>query len=116
LFSADEMKTSRLAGPFAFTKRMPILKIDALKDARRIPIHDDNLFDPGVGTTLYDLARDPGQLAPFRDAAIESTLRAGISSVLAAHDAPPEFYARYGLPSPGAGPRDADEAQHRIAR
>lgn len=100
LFSVEEMKTSRLAGPFDFTKDMPLLKIDALKDARRIPMHDNKLFDPDVGTTLYDLSRDPTQLAPFRDAAIESTLRAGISSILAAHDAPPEIYARYGLALP----------------
>jgi hypothetical protein len=115
LFSADEMKTSQLAGPFDFTKRMPILKIDALKDARRIPIHDDNLFDPGVGTTLYDLSRDPKQMAPFRDAAIESRIRSGIASILAAHDAPPEFYARYSLPSAEAA-AGAHEAQRSIAQ
>jgi hypothetical protein len=105
------MKTSRLAGPFGFTKDMPILKIDALKDARRIPIHDDNLFDPGIGTTLYDLSRDPKQLKPFRDTAIEGTIMAGISAVLAAHDAPPEFYARYGLSA--GGERTGDTRQPR---
>ena len=26
---------------------MPVLRIDALKDARRIPMHDDKKFDPG---------------------------------------------------------------------
>ena len=101
LFTAAEMKTSQLAGPFDFTKDMPILKIDALKDARRIPIHDDNLFDPGIGTTLYDLSCDPKQAKPFRDAAIERTMAAGMAAVLAAHDAPPEYYARYGLAAPG---------------
>jgi arylsulfatase A-like enzyme len=97
LFSAAEMKSSKLAGPFDFTKEMPILKIDALKDARRIPLHDDKYFDPGVGTTLYDLARDPKQFVPFRDAAIERRMLAGIVDVLAAHDAPGEIYTRYGL-------------------
>jgi arylsulfatase A-like enzyme len=116
LFSVEEMKTSRLAGPFDFTKEMPLLKIDALKDARRIPMHDNKLFDPGIGTTLYDLSRDPKQLAPFRDPAIEGTLRAGISAVLAAHDAPPEIYARYGLPSPGEAAPAALKARQRIAR
>jgi hypothetical protein len=29
-------------------------------------MHDQKLFDPGVGTTLYDLERDPQQTSPFR--------------------------------------------------
>jgi arylsulfatase A-like enzyme len=104
LFTADEMKTSELAGPFDFTKDMPILKIDALKDARRIPMHDERLFDPGIGTTLYDLHEDPKQARPFRDAGLEARMRAGIAAVLRAHHSPPEFYLRYGL-SNGEAPR-----------
>jgi hypothetical protein len=98
------MRTSQLAGPFDFTKEMPILKIDALKDARRIPIHDNKRFDPGVGTTLYDLQDDPKQMKPFRDPRLEERITAGIHDVLAAHDTPPEFYVRYGLKHPGAEP------------
>jgi arylsulfatase A-like enzyme len=104
LFTSAEMKTSQLAGPFAFTKDMPILKIDALKDARRIPIHDDKLFDPGVGTTLYDLEGDPRQIKPFRDPVLEERIATGIAQVLSAHDAPRELYARYGLASLGGEP------------
>ena len=54
-------------------------------------------FDPGVGTTLYDLATDPQQMRPFRDVAIERRFLRGIGDVLAAHDAPAELYARYGV-------------------
>jgi arylsulfatase A-like enzyme len=115
LFSAAEMKTSRLAGPFDFTKDMPVLKIDALKDARRIPLHDDKRFEPDGGTTLYDLKNDPKQLRPFRDAAIEGRFKATIAAVFAAHDAPPEIYARYGLPSTGGPARGTLAAQQRIA-
>jgi arylsulfatase A-like enzyme len=97
LFSGAEMRTAKLAGPFDFTKNMPLLRIDALKDARRIPMHDGKKFDPGVGTTLYDLATDPQQMRPFRDAAIERRFLRGIADVLAAHDAPPELYGRYGV-------------------
>jgi arylsulfatase A-like enzyme len=97
LFSGAEMKTARLASPFDFTKGMPILRIDALKDARRIPIHDGKRFDPGVGTTLYDISVDPQQERPFRDATIERRFHAGIAGVLRAHDAPPEIYHRYGV-------------------
>jgi hypothetical protein len=100
LFSIAEMKTMAIAPPFDFTKGMPVLRIDALKDARRIPIHDGKKFDPGVGTTLYDLATDPRQARPFRDAEIERRFHAGIAKALKAHDAPPEIYTRYGVGSP----------------
>jgi hypothetical protein len=76
---------------------MPILKIDALMDARRIPIHDGKLFDPGVGTTLYDISVDPKQLKPFRDPAIERRMLQGIAEQMRLHDAPAELYARYGI-------------------
>jgi hypothetical protein len=101
LFSAAEMRTSQLVGPFDFTKGMQILKIDALKDARRIPIHDNKAFDPGVGTTLYDLATDPKQTRPFRDAALERRFHAGIADQLRLHQAPAELYARYGVQTAG---------------
>jgi arylsulfatase A-like enzyme len=104
LFTAAEIKTARLAGPFDFTKEMPLLKIDALKDARRIPMHDDKFFDPDVGTTLYDLERDPKQIKPFRDAQQEERLMRGIATVLSAHDTPPELYSRYGLANLGKEP------------
>jgi arylsulfatase A-like enzyme len=104
LFTAAEMKTSELAAPFDFTKEMPLLKIDALKDARRIPMHDNKLFDPGIGTTLYDLERDPKQTKPFRDPDEENRIMQGIAKILSAHDTPPEFYARYGLTNLGEEP------------
>ena len=92
LFSVEEMQTRRARAAFAFTKGVPVLRIDALKDARRIPMHDDKHFDPGVGTTLYDLATDPRQKKPFRDAALERRFHEGIARVLRAHDAPAEIY------------------------
>ncbi len=97
LFSVAEMRTAALREPFDFTKGMPVLRIDALKDARRIPMHDNKLFDPGVGTTLYDIVADPRQLKPFRDDTIERRILAGIAREMRAHDAPDELYARYGL-------------------
>src|SRR5262249_52972315 len=97
LFSVAEMRTAALHGPFDFTKGMQVLRIDALKDARRIPMHDNKLFDPGVGTTLYDIVADPKQLKPFRDETIERCILAGIAREMRAHDAPAELYARYGL-------------------
>ncbi len=102
LFTAAEMKTSKLVEPFGFTKEMPLLRIDALKDARRIPIHDGKRFDPGIGTTLYDLEADPRQERPLRDPLVEARLDAAMIEILIAHDTPPELYGRYGLTVAGA--------------
>lgn len=62
LFSSAEMQTAQLVEAFDFTKGMPVLKIDALMDARRIPMHDGERFQD-VGTRLYDLEADPGRSA-----------------------------------------------------
>ncbi|MEM7445463.1 MAG: sulfatase [Pseudomonadota bacterium] len=94
LFDEAEMRTAALAGPFDFTKEMKLLRIDALKDARRIPIHDGQKFQD-VGTRLYDLETDPEQSQPIDDAAIATRLQDGIRKVLAAHDAPEELLGRY---------------------
>jgi hypothetical protein len=73
------------------------LTIDALQDARRIPMHDGKLFDPGIGTTAFSLTRSsfsrPGT------GAIERCLIAGIAAEMRAHDAPTELYNRYGSAS-----------------
>ena len=96
MFSAAELETAKLTGPFNFSKKMPLLKVDALKDARRIPVHDGRWFDD-IGTRLFDLQEDPQQLRPFRDAAIEARLKAGIARILEQHDAPSEIFDRYGV-------------------
>ncbi|MHA1549548.1 MAG: sulfatase [Alphaproteobacteria bacterium] len=95
-FSESEMQTAELAGPFDFTKRMPVMKIDALSDARRLPIHDGERFHD-TGTRLYDLEKDPEQANPINDPDIERALRASLIKVLAAHDCPPEIFTRLGL-------------------
>jgi arylsulfatase A-like enzyme len=96
LFSGAELQTAELVRDFGFTKEMPVMRIDALKDSRRIPNVDKRVFE-NLGTRLFDLKRDPGQTSPITDPAIEARLRAGMAEVLAAHDAPHELYARYGL-------------------
>ena len=101
LFSAAEMKTATLSPAFNFTKDMPVLKIDALMDARRIPFHDNALFQD-VGTALYDVRVDPNQESPIRDEAVERRLAEGAARVLHAHDAPEELFSRYGLAMPMA--------------
>lgn len=97
MFSGKELQTAELVRDFGFTKEMPVMRIDALKDSRRIPNVDRRVFE-NLGTQLFDLRRDPAQLSPINDPVTEERLQAGMVEVLAAHDAPHELYARYGLP------------------
>ena len=102
-FSAAEMQTAQLVRPFDFTQNMPVLRIDALKDARRIPMQDKAAF-ADIGTKLFDLAADPAQEKPLRDARVEARLAAAVTEIFRAHDAPRELYPRYGLEDPGVVP------------
>jgi hypothetical protein len=95
LFTCDEIRTAELVRAFDFTKGMPVLKIETLKDARRIPNNDRLGWAVDHGTALYDLTADPNQRHPFRDSGIESRFLEGIRAVLEAHDAPSELYQRY---------------------
>ena len=49
---------------------------------------------------LFDLASDPAQLQPIRDAAAEERLMAQISKLMEKNDAPPEAFLRLDLPVP----------------
>jgi arylsulfatase A-like enzyme len=103
-FAPEELRTAALAEPFDFTKGAPVLRYDALPNAMRAPMHDFRGFGD-IGTVLFDLVDDPRQERPQRDEEVEARLRAGIAAVLAAHDAPGELLARYGVASrPGAHP------------
>lgn len=95
--SIDELKSAELTPGFRFTKGAPLLKIDALKDARRIPNVDGRVFE-NPGTQLFDIRADPRQERPLRDGAIEARLAAGIVAMLADHESPAEVYQRLGLP------------------
>lgn len=96
LFTTEEMQTARLREPFDFTKRMPVLQIDALMNAARIPYHDGERFQD-LGTRLFDIEADPKQEKPFRDPAIEHRMLDSIRTALKEHDCPVELYDRYGL-------------------
>jgi arylsulfatase A-like enzyme len=99
LFTADEIRTAELAAPFDFTKGMPVMRFDALKDARRIPMHDGVGFED-IGTKLFDLDADPEQQRPLDDPGIAARLKAIIGQIFAAHDAPGEIYGRMKLAEP----------------
>ncbi|MCP8941105.1 sulfatase [Alsobacter sp. SYSU M60028] len=95
-FSVEELALASLAEPFPFTKGAKLLKVPVIQ---RSPFY--NVYGPGAmienDTRLYDLAADPGQEHPIRDAAAEAKLEAVMVTLMAANEAPPEAFTRLGL-------------------
>jgi arylsulfatase A-like enzyme len=86
MFGVDELKTTELANPFAFTKGLRTMRI-----ASGGP--DAHSF----GTMLFDLEADPGQDTPLRDAAVEDRMLGHLKRLMRENDAPPEQYERLGI-------------------
>ena len=96
LFSADELATAQLVPPFDFTKGAPLVRFDALNQARRPP-GLDGTSTPKFETALYHNASDPNQLRPVQNVEREEHLRMKARSILTRHDAPKEYLAWMGL-------------------
>lgn len=97
-FRPDELRTSSLAPAFDFTKGVPLLRINALSDARRVPMNDGLRF-ADYDTALYDLRSDPRQEHPVRNSEIERNLYAKMHRILKDHDTPEEVFTWYRLSS-----------------
>jgi hypothetical protein len=95
-FAMEELRTARLVPPFDFTKGVPLLGIDALQDAKRVP-NNDGIGFADLGTRLYDLERDPLQQAPLTDPEVSDALYRQMIRELRAHDTPVEVYRWYDL-------------------
>lgn len=94
-FDVGELRSAELAGPFDFTKGVPLLKLKL--DPKNSQVGQDGQTLEDCESALYDLASDPGQTRPIRDAAVIARLTALISAHFQKHDAPPEIYDRFGL-------------------
>ena len=92
------LEQAELAPPFPFSKRMPLLKIDSGR--RWQPAFPDAAHPHGH--LLFDVQADPRQARAVQDAAVEQRLCAAMVRHFAACAAPPEQYARMGLPAPAA--------------
>lgn len=88
LFSPQELKDTELREPFSFTKGLRLMKIPAAQG-------------PGTfrfGTKLFDLRKDPQQLAPIQDPDTELRLINRMRELMLENDAPAEQYSRMGIP------------------
>ncbi|MEP6942263.1 MAG: sulfatase [Betaproteobacteria bacterium] len=93
-FEAKEFEGAKVAS-LPFSQGFPVWRLPVRKDAaanmtRRYPLL-------GARTVLYDMQRDPQQSTPIDDSVVEARIRRSIVSLLRAHDAPDEVYARYAL-------------------
>ncbi|MGQ7248717.1 sulfatase-like hydrolase/transferase [Halomonas sp. V046] len=95
LFTPHEVADAELYRGFNFTKGAPVLRMSAKADAKRPPLQGGGFAE--TATCLYDLNRDPGQTAPFRDDATEARFQALMKREMARHEAPGELYERFGL-------------------
>lgn len=92
----EELATAELDRSFKFTKGAPVMRIDALTNARRIPCVDGAKFQD-IGTRLYHTKKDPLQQNPISNSEIEARLLSALLRVLEDHEAPNDFYEWFGL-------------------
>lgn len=95
LFEPRELSDAELYRGFDFTKGAPVLKLPALKDAKRPPLQGGGFAE--TRTCLYDLVKDSRQEAPYRSPDIEARIRSGIAREMQRNEVPPEVYERFGL-------------------
>lgn len=95
LFTAEEFAGARLVEPLPFTKGFPVLRLPALRQAKRPPLQGGGFAE--TNNVIYDLESDPGQSRPIDAPDVEARLIHAMRQVMARHDAPPEAYGRLGL-------------------
>jgi arylsulfatase A-like enzyme len=94
-FEPIELAGATLFGPFDFTKGCQVLRLPVVAQAKANMVSRYPLLD--AQTALYDLERDPGQLASQRIAEVEQRMIALMTREMMLHDAPAEAFARLGL-------------------
>lgn len=95
-FEAVELDGASLAPPFDWTKGVKVLKVPVVEGAAANMVRRYPLLD--ATTVLFDVQADPAQLdalsAPDEEARLIQLMR----DAMRQHDAPPEAFARLGLP------------------
>ncbi len=87
----EVLRGAELAGPFSFTKGVPVLRLPGTA-----------YTDPyAFGTMLFDLEQDPLQEHPVIDDDLELRMATLMRDLMIESDAPPEQFERIGLPESG---------------
>lgn len=103
-FNPDELRGAKVTEEFPFTKSAPVLQVPA---SRAEP--EDSAV---TQTLLYDLQKDPMQLAPLYDPPVELRMIGLMLDLMRRNHAPYSQYQRLGLPVFGV----ATEKHMRITR
>jgi hypothetical protein len=90
-FAPSELRDATLEPPLPFSKNVPVLRLPARA------MGNPHAF----GTLLFDLASDPEQTNPLRDAAIERRMARMLVEAMRANQAPASQYRRLGLSETG---------------
>ena len=91
MFSLQELRTATMQQPLAFTKDVPVMKIEAMQPRNR------DLMASVLGTLLFDLEADPKQEHPIDDPGIEAMMIEHLVRLMKENDAPLEQFQRLGL-------------------
>lgn len=105
-FDVGELRTAELAGPFDFTKGVPVLKVQL--DPKNTQTGMDGHAAVAFQTSLFDLDADPGQECPINDPEVERRLVKSIAEHFRRHDAPKELYPHFGMEKPTADKPETD--------
>ncbi len=99
MFKVQELQQTAMVPPFPFTKGCPVMKIAATS---LLPSFN-------YGDKLFDLEADPYQEQPIDNSEIEAAMMRELRKGMLACDAPPDEFARLGIPE--AGPVDIAAVQ-----
>ena len=92
LFSVEEMRSAVLHPGFSFTEGTPVLKIRGMEDKS-----GDTSIKNSLGTMLFDLEKDPEQMHPIQNKAVEAEMIRNMVRLMRQNEAPEEQYLRLGL-------------------
>ena len=95
LFTVEELKSASLAGPFDFTKELPVLRV-AHKSKAGTKTHSFHFPEKMEDTqsVIYDVLSDPGQTKPVTDRSIFDRLNKEMMRLINENDAPMETILR----------------------
>ena len=95
LFTVEELKSASLAGPFDFTKELPVLRV-AHKSKAGTKTHSFHFPEKMEDTqsVIYDVLSDPGQTKPITDRSIFDRLNKEMMRLINENDAPMETILR----------------------
>jgi len=96
MFSPEELRAAEFGPAFDFTKGVRVLKVPMIPGSKAYHWHGPGKMVDRK-SVLFDLERDPGQVAPVSDPGTIERLTAMVEREMRRHDAPAEVLQRFGF-------------------